>query len=945
MAYPKLWDADRVRAVLTTESRQKARELFLQTHRPFRRIRLDFCKEDGAAGAFITEDDLRAIVQSGSLQAHNRLFLIVGEAGSGKSELCQWLEYTVDLDRCLPIHIPRSMTSAAHVVALLRENVGDSAAWSALQRAPLETQAEYIALSAVVLLYEQGSPALIPLDRWAGLLSSAPLKRAVARHLIAAAEGRWTDALLTDDAQVAALCAESDLAIDSDQLPTVAHELRRLLGRALEQTLWLGNVRALLGSLSEQALAQGRRPLLLLEDVTAFQLLGDRLLDYLLDLTSGHFDAVIGVTTGYERTRLASAALVGDLTHVHHRLHARCVLTDDHGRAYGFEDDLVEFSRGYLSAVKEPNAQRGHELFGDGLYPFTETALRRALAALHEEGNPRQTPRLFLEHVLGAALLATDIPPMALDRSTYLLRPPTLFRNDSIDDAQLESLLRWYGEVGEQYVTLDRRVVETLGISIPPHLLSDGRVRVERAYVPQPPDQAPVSADWQLELRELQEWLSGGGVYPNRETLKRGIERALLSLGDPRSLGSPHSLSLSKAEIVYARGDERLPIVLGKDSGDQPSTEAYIKVQVQGSSEERGILEELAYLELSGAGLTQVCQNVALTLDWARQHWDAYHAEMRALLTHRLGTSPEELIWTAWRLVCALEGRLWGQAPPTKSRGEEAPPYERVTPWSPQYHAACHTAGDALLRWHETIRRLFIGTFTLRDTLLDRERILPMAAADQGDASVRRLAHIPLKTLQTLPFKIRPTGQSLYSLLAPLQRYALALTQLDTGAALKRDLEDLRRREAHLARQASLDIGLLREQLAELRGRCGEVGVTWREAWDRPLDIAAALSSTELMDLLDRTRALRTQIEERTSGACDLWDYQGLRHALQPALRHSYWTALTTLQAIQQALLQKARGRYRRDGRTLTGTRSYHALLQTVREIWQEMEDADRASQ
>src|SRR5690349_4259076 len=119
MIYQKLWDDARIREVLTTESRQKARELFLQTHRPFQRIRLDFSKEDGCAGVFITEEDLRLRVQSGPLSAHNRLFLIVGEAGSGKSELCQWLEYTADLDHRLPIHIPRSMTSAAHVVRLL----------------------------------------------------------------------------------------------------------------------------------------------------------------------------------------------------------------------------------------------------------------------------------------------------------------------------------------------------------------------------------------------------------------------------------------------------------------------------------------------------------------------------------------------------------------------------------------------------------------------------------------------------------------------------------------------------------------------------------------------------------------------------------------------------------------------------------------------------------
>src|SRR5436190_13757554 len=96
MVYQKLWNSARIHEVLTTESRQKARELFLQTHRAFQRIRVDFCKEDGALGDFIDEEQLRALIEDGRLDAHNRLFFIVGEAGSGKSELCQWLEYTVD---------------------------------------------------------------------------------------------------------------------------------------------------------------------------------------------------------------------------------------------------------------------------------------------------------------------------------------------------------------------------------------------------------------------------------------------------------------------------------------------------------------------------------------------------------------------------------------------------------------------------------------------------------------------------------------------------------------------------------------------------------------------------------------------------------------------------------------------------------------------------------
>lgn len=180
MIAPRCWTTARVREVLTTESRQKARDLFLQTHRPFRRIRVDFCKDHPLAGSFISEfiseEEVREIIQSGPLAAHNRLFFITGEAGCGKSELCQWLEYTVDQTRCLPIHIPRSMTSAAHVAALLRQHLPNTPSRILLQSVPLTTRATYIALSAVVLLYEQQNTFLTPANQWERILTSSVLK-------------------------------------------------------------------------------------------------------------------------------------------------------------------------------------------------------------------------------------------------------------------------------------------------------------------------------------------------------------------------------------------------------------------------------------------------------------------------------------------------------------------------------------------------------------------------------------------------------------------------------------------------------------------------------------------------------------------------------------------------------------------------------------------------
>jgi len=936
MHYPIAWDAGAVRAVLTTESRQKARALFLHTHQPFRQIRVDFCKEDALAGAFVGEEEVYALIAGGPLEADNRLFLVIGEAGAGKSELCQWLEYRADPARRLAIHVPRSMTSAAHVAALLRRAL-DVAGAPVLRRTPLATQARHIALSAAVLLYEQGDPGLAPASAWEAILDSAAIRAAIVEHLAAAACGDTRHALLPRPPVL-----RSTPSLKDDELAAGWPALRRLVAQAVEQTLWLGDLRETLRKISGAAVARGIRPLLLLEDITAFRILGDRLLDYLLDLTSGRFDAVIGATTGFERTQLAGATLAGDLTHIHHRLRARLVLTDDQGRAYGLDDDLAALARGYLAAIRggrslPPELAGCDSAFGDGLYPFTELALHRALAALHEEGSPRQTPRLFLEHVLGAALLSAEPPPAALDRSAYLVPPPALFRPDDVPDKALRDLLRWYGHVGEDAVTLDPRIAEVWGVPVPPGIVRDGQIRVARAYVaPAIGAPAPAAPSWQQELRELQGWLDRGGLYPSRETLKLGVERALFALGDPRALGSPDSLSMSRAELIYARGDERIPIALARGSGDQPVTHASPKVVVRGLPEERGVLEELAYLALSGAELGQICQNLAITLEWGRRHFDAYQTDIRALLTEQLGgLSAEQLILTAWRMLGGLCGDPMDGPPTLRPDSGAVTSYAARAPWSASEHWACHIAGAELMAHRETFRRLYIGSFTLRDTLLDRARLDHALADADLDRAVGILAELPLASLRSAPFRVRPTGERLYDLLVPLQRYAAALRRADVATWFQRDAEDLAARARHLDAQLAMDRAALRPQLGALRWRCGEVGVVWREGWDAALEQLAGDTPADL-------RALREAVElalgaARAADRRDVWAYQHFRHAARPALDSPYWAALACVAAIQAELLRAARARYRATGKALTGTAAYRALLVSIRTICKEV--------
>jgi len=920
MNYPRTWDTANARAALTTESRQKQRDLFMQTHRPFRAIRVDFSKEQ-VVSPFIDEEQLRQIVQAGDLHDHNRLFFIVGEPGSGKSELCQWLEYAADRSHCLPIHVPRSATSAAHVAALMRRHLGVGQT-PVLGRTPIDIQAAHIAHAAVVILYERST--LEPRDRWEALLLSTAVRQAIREHLELAIHGQ-PSALLSDDATIAAFCAQFETPID-------IASLRNVLADAATQALWLGDVRDMLGQLSSTAARQGQRVLLLLEDVTALQLLGDRLLDYLTDLSAGQIDAVIGVTPGHERTRLASTSLAGDLTHIHQRLRARFALTDDYGRAFGFDEDLTEFVRAYLRAIKGPVPAIRRPFLDDDLYPFTEIALRRALGALREEGNSRQTPRLFIEHVLAPALIGDQLPPLALDNSHYLAKPPALFRSSQGSSPELESVLRWYGHIESEHISLDPAILEVWTIAPPLDFQADQQLRVDRAFIPRTADASP-DANWEDQLRELQFWLGQGGRYPSRETLKRGIERVILTLGDPRSLRSPDALSIDHAEIVYARGDERLPIVLGRDSGDQPATAAYIKVQVEGIPIERTLLEELAYLDLSQGTIEDVCQNIALTYSWARAHWDAYHQQIRTLLVDRVGISAEQIIWYSWRLICGLRGAPWSQRPALQIPSSDQPA-TNLSPWSSVREPETAMAGEALVAWAETVRRLFIGSFTLRETMLDLRRCQPLLD-DESPTIIGDLANIPLATLKNLPYKIRPSGQGLYQLLAPLQRYAQSLERIDRSAALHDDLRTIEQCLAHLDAQRGIDPIVLRSELDRLRWRCGELGVAWRERWNEEIAHLQQIDPDQIESLWLQAQALRTQLVERADHTISVWDYQELRCSLQPFLCHPYWQAVAALQQARNDLLRTAHERYRTKTRSISTTALYQRLLRESRKIWE----------
>lgn len=939
MTYIQTWSTERVHEVMTTESRQKSPALFLSTHRPIKRIRVDFCKERATAD-FIGEHEVRDIIHSGHLDDDNRLFFIVGEAGCGKSEICQWLEYTADPATRIAVHIPRSMTTALGVARLLRAQLG-LITRGVLHAAPVDTQAQLITLAALTHWYETGSPDLPTTQPWERILNAPAIIQAVADYLRLESE-RTPSAFIVDNATLSAVCESEELRLDDRALETALKAIDGLLVHAMERMLWAGDVRALLRNLSELAVESGRRPLLLIEDITAFQTFGDVLLDYLLDLTSGHMDAVIGVTTGFERSQLPRATLSGDLTHVHHRLRARFVLTDEHGCAYGLEEDLVEFARAYLRATKDTNpdvvAQRTPLGFDPDLYPFTATALRRAFMQLEEDGNPRQTPRLFIEHVLAAVLLASDPPSTTLDASRYLRRPPTHVRREATSNAELGSIVRWYADVDENVVTLDARIPSAWGIPAPAETIYGDLLVFPRAYVARTSETPQPTAERDRELAELQRWLDQGGLYPSRETLKRAVERALRDVGDPRSLGSPASNSQNSAEFYYARGEERLPIILVDASGDVPYPGGAVAVVVTRQPDERTILEELALRELTGAALVDVCQNVTLTLDWVGRHFDTYRSDVRAEFARRLGgLDPDELILLSWRLVAALCGMPWSDWPHLVPLKPDLSRDDAIGPWERASHPGCVASGRALSRWHEDIRRLFVGAFTLHDTFLDIERYHLVSRRMNQQQTLQRVAAMPINALGSLPFKVKPGSCALSQLLIDLQRYAKAILQVDMSAALANDLNALDFQIRHLQAQRTLDLGMLLTQISDMRERCRELGVIWQVGWDDALSVLGEIRPDSLSELLESAVQQQQHGAVLQLAASDIWAYQTWRLEVASAVAHPYWSARDTLGAIQQAMLLAATSRVPQKPKAIAGTRKYRSLLAAARAFEQEV--------
>jgi hypothetical protein len=591
MARHVCWDMDLVRQVFTTEASTKTcSSHFDRVHLPLDRIRVLDTKPlvfsagalfDDAGETFTTEDGLLVALASSHLRDPNRIFVFVGEPGSGKSHLARWLEFSLEKDdRFFPIHIPRHVDSLAAVFLRLQERTGLASVGASEDRTlstPPDKLVRYL-IAALELDLGKGTAEGTRQPDLARVIESAAFRGLVEHQVVRYQSERQHSATGLKTREILAL-GRDDFRHLLSELRIVAEDhlieswygrLSEVIRKTLLRVTGFGtlDVKQLLADISRRTVERGVRPVLILEDVTSFDMLHDDLMMFLLDESAGHFDAVVCWTTGFERNYMQ--------TYQEQRYTARLSLTDENGEAYSLKHGrCVDLVRRYLDAVRIHGDEcpfcAGSPEF-DGLYPFNRTFIERIYENLvTTEREQRRTPRHLLDRAIKGYLEVASsdgpFPPV---------RQPSVVRDLVYDTAlfgyraefpSFVSLMAWYAAQDQGALVLDRSVARRLGVMIPDEWDEASTIRIELrlqehvagAEVRVASERVAAENRFKALRLELQSWFHYGMPIDHYTELQRGVNRVLGFFRRRLPLHFSHESGVSGAGR---------PLVYGRDSGE-----------------------------------------------------------------------------------------------------------------------------------------------------------------------------------------------------------------------------------------------------------------------------------------------------------------------------------------------------------------------------------------
>lgn len=483
---PSPWDDEVVRTYLTATAQQKDDpKTFYDTHLDIDRIYAKFLPR--YQDEFVTQEEFRDELVDSPIDSDIRTFIVRGETGSGKSQLCQWLDYELagkgeseGVPDRIPLHIKANQTNIEHIISTLAEPLGEDPEIRQVTQLDAGKVAEAIVTNLEANPGQQLADANIDYIIEGGGLKSM-LASNIEEYQKGLDEGDETEfdpnLISKDDYREIALSLGTESVFHKNS-QVLRQALRDEIHRHFSHVIGVDDFQGQLRDYAQRYVEElDKRPVIICEDVTTFSVLKEQLLDQIIQVESATYDIVLGYTTGFEQNDLQDA--LGDrgdedaLTYLQDRSEGYLSLTQD-GVAYFLDNSLsVDLVQKYMDVIKR---ESGTQIDGpteaafDELYPFNRAFIQMAYDRLLEEGSPRRTPRVLLQKVVRRVLLADEPPYEVVDKNPNVDDQVTPIDPGSYSN-QLQKLATWYGyrdEIREESseILVNQVVLKTFGFEV-----------------------------------------------------------------------------------------------------------------------------------------------------------------------------------------------------------------------------------------------------------------------------------------------------------------------------------------------------------------------------------------------------------------------------------------------------------------------------------------------
>lgn len=628
------WNASDAAAILRTEALEGSRAIFKAVHSPLQGFEVG-----GVSAGLLSSTTETGLLDALTGPDHRHLFCVVeGEPGSGKSHLIRWLEFEWPTRRPtdLVLPVPRSNGSLEGVLREMRTGLPEAyrglfAGLAKVQDTTLEGRARDFHSKLANSLnadYFVGEPAVH--SEWAAKFQ---LSRLVGYHLVV---GEWSaprrilqtlsggsdrnsrverfsigdvlelahlmrkvrDRSIGPKAmqarrkfekeadQLASLMteglSEGELEVEASRAAPMLSRLRESLdarfNAVVQDLVGVGRdglTRAFRALRTELA-KEGRRLVLLLEDITSFQGVDGQLLDVLVAKSATEEGgrlcdllSVVGITTNFFNQAMKSYGNLRERIALHIKLGDGTQAGPDIGLSLATRDGRLRFTEGYLRAIRAgvgtinewadvggalmnrcvgcKHREPCHAAFGStdggvGLYPLSPTAIDRIFDSLFDPQGTMglRTPRGMVQHVLSPVLLHPEkleqgeYPPAGLEGEYLPPEEGNLFGpaskipehvGDPADRKRMRRLIAWWASRnpgaqterdlngGLRFAGIPQEMYEAFGLP----WLGEGDAPIVDSPPPPPPPLPEESKDTPTDASEEEpetDREGGGGTRP-----------------------------------------------------------------------------------------------------------------------------------------------------------------------------------------------------------------------------------------------------------------------------------------------------------------------------------------------------------------------------------------------------------------------------------------------